>query len=113
MQRRVEAVVDGLGDGGHLAVLATLGRSSSFIAPIRLLLNPMSKRFALPAPARFTARTAGRNMTKSAYAAAAAGVAAMVVRTIAPACEMAHHCVAGIGRGIFPEARRAAGQWRE
>ena len=38
----------------------------------------MSKRLVLSALAQFTAETAGRNMTKAAYAAVAAGVAAMV-----------------------------------
>ncbi|MEH2552507.1 voltage-gated potassium channel [Bradyrhizobium algeriense] len=53
----------------------------------------MSKRLVLSALARFTAKTAGRNMTKAAYAAVAAGVAAMVVLTVAPAYEAAHHWV--------------------
>ena len=53
----------------------------------------MSKRLVLSALAQFTAKTAGRNMTKAAYAAVAAGVAAMVVLTVAPAYEAAHHWV--------------------
>ena len=53
----------------------------------------MSKRLVLSALAQFTAKTAGRNMTKAAYAAVAAGVAAMVVLTVAPAYEVAHHWV--------------------
>jgi voltage-gated potassium channel len=53
----------------------------------------MSKRLALSALAQFAAKTAGRNMTKAAYAAVAAGVAAMVVLTTAPAYEIAHHWV--------------------
>src|SRR5207302_9197146 len=51
----------------------------------------MSKRLVLSALAQFIAKTAGRNMTKAAYAAVAAGVAAMVVLTVAPAYEVAHH----------------------
>jgi len=53
----------------------------------------MSKRLVLSALAQFIAKTAGRNMTKAAYAAVAAGVAAMVVLTVAPAYEVAHHWV--------------------
>ena len=53
----------------------------------------MSKRLVLSALAQFIAKTAGRNMTKAAYAAVAAGVAAMVVLTMAPAYEMAHRWV--------------------
>src|SRR2546430_6659636 len=55
--------------------------------------HPMSKRLVLSALAQFIAKTAGRNMTKAAYAAVAAGVAAMVVLTVAPAYEVAHHWV--------------------
>ena len=59
----------------------------------------MSKRLVLSALAQFTAKTAGRNMTKAAYAAVAAGVAAMVVLTVATAYEVAHHWVdAVLGR---------------
>jgi voltage-gated potassium channel len=53
----------------------------------------MSQRLVLSALAQFAAKTAGRNMTKAAYAAVAAGVAAMVVLTVAPAYEVAHHWV--------------------
>ena len=53
----------------------------------------MSKRLVLSALAQFIAKTAGRNMTKAAYAAVAAGVAAMVVLTVIPAYETAHHWV--------------------
>jgi voltage-gated potassium channel len=53
----------------------------------------MSKRFILSALARFTAKTAGRNMTTAAYVAVAAGVAAMAVLTSGPAYETAHHWV--------------------
>ncbi|MEH2613326.1 cyclic nucleotide-gated ion channel [Bradyrhizobium sp. AZCC 1693] len=53
----------------------------------------MTQRLVLSALAQFAAKTAGRNMTKAAYAAVAAGVAAMVVLTVAPAYEAAHHWV--------------------
>ena len=56
----------------------------------------MSKRLVLSALARFTAKTAGRNMTKAAYVAVAAGVAAMVVLTVPPAYEVAHHWVEAV-----------------
>ena len=44
----------------------------------------MSKRLIFPALAQFAAATAGRNMTKAAYIAVAAGVAMMVLLTVAP-----------------------------
>lgn len=53
----------------------------------------MSKRLVLSALARFVDQTAGRNMTKAAYVAVTAGVATMVLLTIAPAYEAAHHWV--------------------
>jgi voltage-gated potassium channel len=53
----------------------------------------MSKPFAFPALARFAAATAGRNMTKAAYAAVATGVLMMVILTVEPAYEAAHHWV--------------------
>ena len=53
----------------------------------------MSKRLVLSALAQFTANTAGRNMTKVAYLAVAAGVTAMVVLTATPAYDVAHHGV--------------------
>ena len=56
----------------------------------------MSKRLVLSALAQFIAMTAGRNMTKAAYAAVAAGVAAMVVLTVPPAYEVAHHWVEAV-----------------
>ena len=54
---------------------------------------PMSKPLVFPALAQFVAATAGRNMTKAAYVAVAAGVAMMLVLTVAPAYETAHHWV--------------------
>jgi voltage-gated potassium channel len=53
----------------------------------------MSKPLVSRAPAQFVASTAGRNMTKAAYVAVACGVAIMVLLTIDPAYEAAHHWV--------------------
>ena len=54
---------------------------------------PMSKPLVFPALAQFVAATAGRNMTKAAYVAVAAGVVMMVLLTVDPAYEAAHHWV--------------------
>ena len=54
---------------------------------------PISKRLVVPALAQFIAATAGRNMTKAAYAAVTIGVGVMVLLTFAPAYEAAHHWV--------------------
>jgi len=51
----------------------------------------MSKQF--PALSLFLAATAGRNMTRPAYLAVAVGVAMMVLLTVDPAYEAAHHWV--------------------
>src|ERR1700704_5848812 len=56
----------------------------------------MSRPFFFPALAEFAAATAGRNMTKAAYVAVAAGVAMMVLLTVDPAYEAAHHWVDGL-----------------
>ena len=53
----------------------------------------MSKPLAFPALAQFAAATAGRNMTKPAYVAVASGVFMMVLLTVDPAYEAAHHWV--------------------
>jgi voltage-gated potassium channel len=53
----------------------------------------MSKPPAFPALAQFVAATTGRNMTKVAYVAVACGVAMMVLVTVDPAYEAAHHYV--------------------
>jgi voltage-gated potassium channel len=53
----------------------------------------MSKPPAFPALAQFVAATSGRNMTKVAYVAVACGVAMMVLVTVDPAYEAAHHYV--------------------
>jgi voltage-gated potassium channel len=54
---------------------------------------PMPKRLIVPALAHFAAATAGRNMTKAAYIALTIGVGTMVLLTVAPAYEAAHHGV--------------------
>jgi voltage-gated potassium channel len=46
--------------------------------------------------ADFNAATAGRNMTKAAYVAVAAGSAMMVLLTVTPAREAAHHWVVAV-----------------
>src|SRR6266850_3282306 len=53
----------------------------------------MSKPLVLPALAQFIAATAGRNMTKAAYVAVATGVVIVVLLTVDPAYEAAHHWV--------------------
>jgi len=53
----------------------------------------MSKPLVFPALAQFVAATAGRNMTKAAYVAVATGVVMMLVLTVVPAYEAAHHWV--------------------
>jgi voltage-gated potassium channel len=53
----------------------------------------MSKPLVSPALTQFVAATAGRNMTKAAYAAVATGVAMMLLLTVDPAYEAAHHWV--------------------
>ena len=63
-----------------------------FFAPIMRRL-PMSKRPVHPALAQFVAATAGRNMTTAAYIAVTIGIGVMVLLTVAPAYEAAHHWV--------------------
>ena len=53
----------------------------------------MSKPLVFPALEQYVAATTGRNMTKAAYIAVSAGVAMMVLLTVAPAYEAAHHWV--------------------
>ncbi|HEX3116760.1 MAG TPA: ion transporter [Bradyrhizobium sp.] len=53
----------------------------------------MSKPHIHPALEQFVAATAGRNMTKAAYVAVLAGVVMMVLLTVNPAYEAAHHSV--------------------
>src|SRR5713226_8447764 len=55
----------------------------------------MTKPLVLHTLAHFVAATAGRNMTKPAYAAVA-GVVVMVLLTIDPAYEAAHHWLDGV-----------------
>ena len=52
-----------------------------------------SKPLVFPGLAQFVAATAGRNMTKLAYVAVAIGVGAMVLLTIDPSYETAHHSI--------------------
>jgi voltage-gated potassium channel len=53
----------------------------------------MSKPLVFPALAQFAAATTGRNMTRPAYVAVMAGVAMMLLLTVDPAYETAHHWV--------------------
>ncbi len=53
----------------------------------------MSKPRTFPALALFVAATNGRNMTRTAYVAVAAGIIMMVLLTVDPAYEAAHHWV--------------------
>jgi voltage-gated potassium channel len=53
----------------------------------------MSKPRLFPALALFMVATAGRNMTRPAYVAVLVGVAMMVLLTVDPAYEAAHHWV--------------------
>jgi voltage-gated potassium channel len=53
----------------------------------------MSKPRVFPALALFLTATAGRNMTKPAYLAVLSGVAMMILLTVDPAYEAAHHWV--------------------
>jgi voltage-gated potassium channel len=55
--------------------------------------SKMSKPLVFPALAQFVAATAGRNMTKAAYAAVVAGAGAMVLLTIDPAYETTHRSI--------------------
>jgi voltage-gated potassium channel len=62
-------------------------------------LSPTGARFPMPTPlasavlAQFMTATAGRNMTKAAYVAVATGVAMMILLTVDPAYEVAHHWI--------------------
>src|SRR5438270_8742887 len=53
----------------------------------------MSKPHAFPALELFVVATAGRNMTRPAYVAVLTGVAMMLLLTVDPAYEAAHHWV--------------------
>src|ERR1700694_4855815 len=55
--------------------------------------SPMPKPLVSQTLAQFVAATAGRNMTKAAYVAGAAGVVMMLLLTVDPAYEAAHHWV--------------------
>jgi voltage-gated potassium channel len=67
------AVVDGQAPRGHFA--------------------RMSKPFSFPYLAQFAAATAGRGMTVATYAVVAAGLIALLILTVDPAYEAAHHWV--------------------
>ena len=56
----------------------------------------MSQLPATSALTQFVTATAGRNMTKAAYVAVAVGIATMVLLTVNPAYEAAHHWVDSI-----------------
>jgi voltage-gated potassium channel len=56
----------------------------------------MSKPLVFPALAQFVTATTGRNMTRAAYIAVTAGVVMMVLLTVDPAYEAAHHWVDSI-----------------
>ncbi|MBI5260988.1 MAG: ion transporter [Bradyrhizobium sp.] len=56
----------------------------------------MSKPIIVPVLAQFMTATAGRNMTAPAYAAVVVGVLTMVLLTVNPAYETAHHWVQGV-----------------
>jgi voltage-gated potassium channel len=76
----------------------TLGPGHAHVMTLRFLPAtgrrlPMTKPLVFPALAQFMAATAGRNMTKAAYVAVAAGFAMMLVLTVAPAYEAAHRWV--------------------
>src|SRR5271169_3927788 len=53
----------------------------------------MSKLLVFHALAQIVAATTGRNMTKAAYVAVATGVVMMLILTLDPAYEAAHHWV--------------------
>src|SRR5471030_2857614 len=53
----------------------------------------MSKPHVFPALALFATATAGRNMTRPAYVAVLSGVVMMILLTVDPAYEAAHHWV--------------------
>ena len=79
---------------GDLPVAAESERFGDWAAVMRRL--PSSKRQVVQATAEFVAATAGRNMTTAAYVAVVIGVAVMVLLTVAPAYEAAHHWVDGV-----------------
>jgi voltage-gated potassium channel len=56
----------------------------------------MSKPLILPALVQLVEATAGRNMTRTAYVAVTAGVLTMVLLTVNPTYEAAHHWVDAI-----------------
>src|SRR6266480_6700290 len=85
--------VDDLAPPGHFVgpVTRRLTVSGTFLSDRRCL--PMTKPLVTPALAQFVTATAGRNMTRPAYVAVAVGVVMMVLLTVDPAYEAAHHWV--------------------
>jgi hypothetical protein len=73
---------------GTLAPNSQPGTASTKIEPPFRMSKPM-----FPALAQFVTATAGRNMTKAAYVAVTVGVVSMVLLTLDPAYETAHHWV--------------------
>src|SRR5258707_8016737 len=91
--RRPPHRVDDLAPPGHLVgpVTRRLTVSGAFLSDRRCL--PMTKPLVNPALAQFVTATSGRNMTRPAYVAVAVGVVMMVLLTVDPAYEAAHHWV--------------------
>jgi len=65
----------------------------------------ISKPQIVQAMAQFVSATAGRNMTTAAYVAVTIGVAVMVLLTVAPAYEAAHHWVDAVLWTCWPISR--------
>src|ERR1700722_10975884 len=66
--------------------------AASSVSPARGR-RPMPKPRLFPALSLFVIATTGRNMTRAAYLAVAGGVGMMVLLTVDPAYEAAHHWV--------------------
>ena len=65
-----------------------------------------SKLPIFPGFRQFAAATAGRNMTKAAHVAVVIGVVMVVILTVDPAYEAAHHWVDAVLWGCLGFARR-------
>jgi voltage-gated potassium channel len=85
------AVVDGLRPPGQFVDRSRPCMAASGVFNVRR--RQMPKPRAFPALSLFAAATAGRNMTRTAYIAVLSGVAMMVLLTVDPAYEVAHHWV--------------------
>jgi voltage-gated potassium channel len=88
---RPTALVDDLAPGGHFGPSRD-GMTVGFL-PATGTAPPMFKPSVTSDLAQFVAATAGRNMTKAAYVAVAIGVAMLLLLTIDPAYQAAHHWV--------------------